>query len=377
MNISKKAAQELLSQNFYNQALCLTILSTHGIVLAQRSNSTKNKIEATHIASLIQQVQNNPAVFYENQTDLDECVSISILYKDTQIIGYLLIQGPEEQVQLNGKLILTIVTMYLNSNFRFTSTCPITDRQRSDVFLRELVTAAGQLNPFLINEARHFKLNINHTLYVAIIYSTSGFADDDPLYNLRNRINGRTTLLTAKILMIVFESRTALEYLQQWCQPNSKISVSTKSKNLLNAYHEAVTTAMLTEWLKSEKDVNQVIVQFHELQSFIPIVHAKIDVRSLVDIIICFDSSIENHELLETFWTFFQNNGRIKITAEKLHIHRNTLTFRLDTLGELFKLDLNSFDQRTLLYIAMVKYKTYALDASLRIADELLEYDLD
>jgi len=45
-------------------------------------------------------------------------------------------------------------------------------------------------------------------------------------------------------------------------------------------------------------------------------------------------------------------------------------------LGELFKLDLNSFDQRTLLYIAMVKYKTYALDASMKIADELLEYDL-
>ncbi|MCM0581995.1 helix-turn-helix domain-containing protein [Weissella diestrammenae] len=376
MNISKKAAQELLSQNFYNQDLRLSILDTNGVVLATNTDQSAIADAEQRLVHLRHQLESNPAHSIEITDDQGDIFHFSKLYQETSVIGYFLIHGPKPLVRSQSKLILTIVTMFLNSNFKFHSSVPLTDRERLDTFLRELISADGKINPYLTSEAKYFKLNINHPLYMAAIYSDTPFTDDDPLYNLRNRINGRNTLLTPKILLIIFESKTAIEYIKQWCQPTTRVGISTKTKNLNTAYHEAIKTALLTEWLKPEKAPCQNIAQFDELKSFMPIVDAKINVQNIIDTIAHFDTTVENHELLETFWTFFQNNGRIKATADELHIHRNTLSFRLDTLSEICDLDLHSYEQRTLMYIAMVKYKTYALQSSIDIADDLLTHTL-
>lgn len=50
-----------------------------------------------------------------------------------------------------------------------------------------------------------------------------------------------------------------------------------------------------------------------------------------------------NSELEETLNTFLENNLNIKQTSEKIHIHRNTLIYRLDKIKELWGLDPRKF----------------------------------
>lgn len=61
-------------------------------------------------------------------------------------------------------------------------------------------------------------------------------------------------------------------------------------------------------------------------------------------------------DLLETLLTYFKNNGNMSQTALKLHIHRNTLLYRLAKIKELMGLDPHNFVDLFQLYAALLTY---------------------
>ena len=66
----------------------------------------------------------------------------------------------------------------------------------------------------------------------------------------------------------------------------------------------------------------------------------------------------EDKELFETFITYFDMNGERNKTAEKLHIHRNTLSYRLKKIEELTSL---KFEEYTDLFQYLSSYIGYKL----------------
>lgn len=61
----------------------------------------------------------------------------------------------------------------------------------------------------------------------------------------------------------------------------------------------------------------------------------------------------QNGELLATLEGFFNANGHLSQTAEMLHIHRNTLQYRLNRIGELTGLDMTQPDTRLAIQLAV------------------------
>jgi len=57
--------------------------------------------------------------------------------------------------------------------------------------------------------------------------------------------------------------------------------------------------------------------------------------------------------LVKTLASWFRHNNHPALTAQALHIHRNTLDYRLQKIGELTGLDLGTTDDRLMLYIAL------------------------
>ncbi|TYR81255.1 hypothetical protein FZC66_05170 [Priestia megaterium] len=72
-------------------------------------------------------------------------------------------------------------------------------------------------------------------------------------------------------------------------------------------------------------------------------------------------TALKNEELIHTFQTFFQHNMSLKLTAEALHIHINTLHYRIKKLEELTGLNLKHFPDVISLYLAL-----YFLDYPLK-----------
>jgi purine catabolism regulator len=61
----------------------------------------------------------------------------------------------------------------------------------------------------------------------------------------------------------------------------------------------------------------------------------------------------KNAELVETLEAFFACHGNLSQTANRLHIHRNTLTYRLERISTITQLDLDDPDARFSLQLAL------------------------
>ena len=61
-------------------------------------------------------------------------------------------------------------------------------------------------------------------------------------------------------------------------------------------------------------------------------------------------------ELIATIGEYIRYNQSVKITADKMHIHRNTLNHRLLSIKKVFKLDPHNTLQLITLYIAYLQF---------------------
>lgn len=61
----------------------------------------------------------------------------------------------------------------------------------------------------------------------------------------------------------------------------------------------------------------------------------------------------KNAELVETLEAFFECHGNLSQTANRLHIHRNTLTYRLEQIAVITQLNLDDPDARFSLQFAL------------------------
>lgn len=61
-----------------------------------------------------------------------------------------------------------------------------------------------------------------------------------------------------------------------------------------------------------------------------------------------------NTELLHTLQCYLANHCRIKETAEALHIHPNTLNYRIKKINDLTTINFDDIHQRVMLYIDLL-----------------------
>ena len=72
---------------------------------------------------------------------------------------------------------------------------------------------------------------------------------------------------------------------------------------------------------------------------------------------------LENHadSLLETLFTYFEMNGNVSQTAEKLFIHRNTLQYRFRKIKEITGFDIYHIDDLVQLRLAVLQYRDFGI----------------
>ncbi|WP_158736079.1 CdaR family transcriptional regulator [Alteribacillus sp. YIM 98480] len=68
-------------------------------------------------------------------------------------------------------------------------------------------------------------------------------------------------------------------------------------------------------------------------------------------------ANLENEkELIETLYYFFLSNLNISLTAKELHMHRNTLQYRLDKITDQIGIDIKQFPNAAALFILIKRF---------------------
>lgn len=77
-----------------------------------------------------------------------------------------------------------------------------------------------------------------------------------------------------------------------------------------------------------------------------------------------------NGILQKTLHAWFKHNLQMGNTAKALHIHRNTLEYRLTKVASITGLDIELLDDRLLMYIALQLDGTNAVEDALHEIDD-------
>jgi purine catabolism regulator len=84
--------------------------------------------------------------------------------------------------------------------------------------------------------------------------------------------------------------------------------------------------------------------------------HGSEDARAFYDevlgALIKYDRRTDN-ELVETLEAYFACNGNLSEAARRLHLHRNSLLYRLERIQEVLHTDLEDADTRLALQVAL------------------------
>ncbi|WP_157951006.1 PucR family transcriptional regulator [Peribacillus acanthi] len=81
----------------------------------------------------------------------------------------------------------------------------------------------------------------------------------------------------------------------------------------------------------------------------------------LVDYLIndLLDETIIDHELIKTIKTYIESNSNASLAAKKLFIHRNSLQYRIDKFIEKTGLDIKSFQDAMVAYLAIILFEKF------------------
>lgn len=148
-----------------------------------------------------------------------------------------------------------------------------------------------------------------------------------------------------------FMLETCKQYFANHHQTNLSIGVgkTVESKYIYSSYQEAKKALKVAE-------KNNSVVFYDSL--LLEIILEEINEKTKNEFIHRVLSSIkEDDDLIETLKTYFYYNQSLKNTADALHIHINTLHYRLKQIRDITNIDPKSAEGTTLFYIALSYYQ--------------------
>ena len=123
---------------------------------------------------------------------------------------------------------------------------------------------------------------------------------------------------------------------------------------IANSYEQALEALEIATDTQEEKGVFAFdeLGLMHWIQQLpAGVLHANAYYRAVCDL------DVHDSQLCETLEAFLDFGGSMKDAADKLYIHRNTLTYRLDRIEEITGLDLRQTNNQINLYVAIKTYR--------------------
>lgn len=131
-----------------------------------------------------------------------------------------------------------------------------------------------------------------------------------------------------------------------------KIGVGYDRKIMAKSMQEAITAMEIMEKLKINKD----ICYYKEI-SFIDILSKSIEKNKLEYIVEKLEKESKGLDLIETLTTYVILNGEVNHVSETLHIHRNSLNYRLKKIEDITGKNPRNLTELLELFTACILHK--------------------
>lgn len=243
-----------------------------------------------------------------------------------------------------GQIIETTMEIILMDRLQTISELNIDNLLKDNISEEEIIYYAKRLGG---------SFNKNYVAAYFSIQTTSSVDKINMIQELQNRIDSKLIQYKGNFLLIInFEKPIELEnyiaYLKSFIKkidPDYKIGVSNVFKGL-NDFNICITQSITS--LKMSAILGMQVVYYKELNlyKFLYPLKNSIHIQEFYNDVFLpiqnFDKS-QNLDLINTIECFILNDGDYKKTATSLHLHHNTIRYRINKAREILNLEDNLF----------------------------------
>jgi carbohydrate diacid regulator len=303
----------------------INIMNSDGVIIG---SGDKERIGQLHEGAEEAIKKNQLIKVYEVKGGAKPGVNIPI-YFNNNIMGVIGISGNPEIVMAFASIVKVTAELLINQQYLF-------DERRIKEQIREEFlyqwTYLGQYDDAFIERAKTLSIDLDIERIAIVI---SGKSDRNIIYQIKR-------YLYENEYVIALNSETLLLFMKMDLKLNKRIHLLYENMKdikkigvglLTSAMSQSVKQALKAIEIAEKLNILDIIVRYDRIE-FIDILSKASDRKVLSSIVNKLEEA-KGQELVKTVLNYVVLNGEVNNVAEALHIHRNTLSYRLKKVEEL------------------------------------------
>ncbi|WP_066052188.1 CdaR family transcriptional regulator [Robertmurraya korlensis] len=343
MRITQSLAQEITKKVMDVIPYNVNIMDHEGLIIG---SGEKHRIGTFHEGAM-EAIQSRKMV---SICDSGECikpgVNIPFQFRDN-IVGVIGISGDPQYVAPFAELVKITAELLIQQQFMYKERR--IKEQMKEEFLYQWVYRVDHYDSSFMEKSKTLDIDLTVKRFAMIV---KGIDQKEKI-----QLNDQEFLFrlsTDTLLYIVPEKSELLRRLEPLVkQAKGKIGVGTCHQLIAQSIEEAKRALEISEKLS----LNSELSFYHDLQFIDYLINSEIDIEDTVTCFKQLEGNPKGVELVETLICFIDNNGDMNTTSHQLHIHRNSLTYRLQKIEFLTKKNPKKFTDLFQLYTGFLKYK--------------------
>ncbi|QFK73098.1 sugar diacid utilization regulator [Pradoshia sp. D12] len=317
--LTNKQAQHIVDKMMADIPYNINIMNEKGIIIGSGS---KDRIGTFHTGA-VQALRLGRMITITEDNRYEKKGTNEPIVINQKMVGVIGISGEPGEVIPFCKLVKTTVSLLIEQEIALKSMEEIS--KKKSAFLKLLVETKYQYSDEIKREALNYQLDLTRKTSVLI-------AKPKPS---PKRINYPVFEEDEHSIILLQDNSGVKPLADLLTNENStiKISVGSHVDTISESYHQAISAMQISEKLNLQKRViHYMVVSFLSRIS-------EIGIDSFINHSYIKGSLISSPELLETLQIYINKNGNMTLTSKELHIHRNTLQYRLDKIKEITSKD--------------------------------------
>ena len=355
--LSKSLAQKIVDKMMDIIPYNVNIMDNKGVIIA---SGDKDRIDTLHLGA--QEALNGTTAteVYKEKDGVKPGVNIPIRFNNRNI-GVIGLTGNPKIVRPFGELVRVTAELLIQQEYSIEKY--IIKNKLKEEYLYEWLHRKEVYDNEFINRGLELNINIEDEGYILIIDYKKEYAKEytkelkkilEVYFNKRLEIVALNASRSCIILHKNIEKVTSfIEHLLNKEEDKLNIVVILRKTEILSkVFYKGISTINVATALNLKKKVirDSEAIFYAEIEK---VVKNK-DVKEILE-------KIKNggEELLDTFKIFVEENFEKGKTASIMHIHRNTLSYRLSKIEELTGLSFDNSIDTFRLISAYIYYKIY------------------
>lgn len=342
MKINKILAQEIAEKVMKVIPYNVNIMDEVGLIIG---SGDKKRIDTYHQGAISAIECGKMVSIYDSEGDSKPGVNIPIHFRN-QMIGVIGISGDPHIVEPFAELVRVTSELLINQEFLFKERR--VKEQIKEEYLYQWVFRKEEYDAAFINSGAAIGINLNLVRKAVIVkgrLTKSPFLHDQ---EFTFRLN------PSMILFIVPNESDILKRLEGLIsQTETRIGIGDGYTHVAKSIEEAKRAIEISE----KMELPSLCCYYQDLKFIDYLTNKEIVFKEMTDFFIEQNEHPKGHELIETLMCYIRNSGDMNVISNELHIHRNSLAYRLQRIEILTNKNPKNFIDLFQLFTGYILYK--------------------